>query len=288
MQPFDSLDRLEHLTALDPVARTLRSVIQRKVQPQSVRDALHGVWLGHPLHPVLSDVPIGAWTSAAMLDFFPKTGAASAALITVGLVSAGPTAVAGWTDWSELNPPEQRTGLVHAAANMLAIGLYAASLRARIRRRYVRGKVLGAAGLAAVSVGGTIGGHLSFRRAAGVNRNADVEDAADGSWADLGSVEELAQGQPVARQIGEVPVLLLRSGERVRGLVDRCSHLSGPLHEGRLTGAGADLCIVCPWHGSTFRISDGVVVHGPATAPQPPLEVRLRNGQVEARIRPRS
>lgn len=284
MQPFDSLDRLEKLTVLDPAVLKLRSVFQQKIQPQAVRDALHGVWLGHPLHPVLSDVPIGAWTSAAMLDFLPKTGLASSALISVGLAAAGPTAVAGWTDWSELHTPEQRTGLVHAAANILAVGLYAASLRARLRRRYVRGKLLGFAGLSSVMVGGTIGGHLSYRRAAGANRTADVADAADGTFTDLGALSELPDGQPVARQIGDIPVLLLRQEGVVRGLVDRCSHLSGPLHEGELTGAGADLCIVCPWHGSTFRISDGVVVHGPATADQPRLEVRINDGQVQARI----
>lgn len=284
MQPFDSLDRLEQLTFLDPTVKKLRTTIQQKIQPQSLRDALHGVWLGHPLHPVLTDVPIGAWTSAAMLDLLPKTGAASSALITVGLVSAGPTAIAGWTDWSELHTPEQRTGLVHAATNILAVGLYAASLRARIRRRYVRGKLLGFAGLSSVMVGGAIGGHLSYRRAAGANRTADVGEFAGADWTPLGPVADLPDGAPVVRQLGEVPVLLLRQDSVVRGLVDRCSHLAGPLHEGRLTGAGADLCIVCPWHGSTFRIGDGVVVHGPATADQPRLDVRVTDGQLEARL----
>ncbi len=284
MQPFDSLDRLEQLSALDPVVLKLRALFQQQIQPQSLRDVLHGVWLGHPLHPVLSDVPIGAWTSAAMLDFLPKTGIAASALISVGLAAAGPTAVAGWTDWSELHTPEQRTGLVHAAANLVAVGLYAASLQARVRRRYVRGKLLGFAGLTSVMVGGTIGGHLSYRRAAGGNRTADVADAAVDTFADLGPAEDLPDGQPVVRQLGQIPVLLVRQEGVVRGLVDRCSHLSGPLHEGTLTGAGADLCIVCPWHGSTFRISDGVVVHGPATAGQPRVEVRITDGRVQARI----
>jgi nitrite reductase/ring-hydroxylating ferredoxin subunit len=284
MQPFDSLDRLEKLTVLDPAAKKIAAVIQEKIQPQSLRDLLHGVWLGHPLHPVLTDIPIGAWTSSAMLDLFPKTGAASSALITVGLVSAGPTAISGWTDWSELNAPEQRTGLVHAATNYLAMGLYAASLYARVRRRYIRGKAWGFAGLATVLVGGSIGGHLSYRRAAGANHTADVGDTSGRGWTGLGSLDELPEGQPAARQLGHVPVMLLRQEGNVRGLVDRCSHLSGPLHEGELTGAGADLCIVCPWHGSQFRISDGGVVHGPATADQPRLEIRITDGQVEARI----
>lgn len=284
MQPFDSLDRLEQLTALDSAVQKLSGVFQEKIQPQSVRDALHGVWLGHPLHPVLTDIPIGAWTSAGMLDLLPKTGAASSVLIGVGLVAAGPTAVTGWTDWSELNRPEQRTGLVHATVNYVAVGLYAASLYNRMRRRYLRGKVLGFAGLATVLVGGTIGGHLSYRRAAGANHTADVGDTAGRGWTDLGSVSDLPERQPIPRQLGQVPVFLFREGDLVRGLVDRCSHLSGPLHEGTLTGAGADLCIVCPWHGSQFRISDGVVVHGPATADQPRVEVRISGDSVEARI----
>lgn len=284
MQPFDSLDRLEQLTFLDPAVKKMRTTIQKKIQPQSVRDALHGVWLGHPLHPVLTDVPIGAFTSASMLDLFPKTGAASSALITVGLVSAGPTAISGWTDWSELHTPEQRTGLVHAATNIVGVGLYALSLRARIRRRYLRGKLLGFAGLTSVMVGGAIGGHLSYRRAAGANRTADVGEFARSDWTDLGAMTELPEGSPTARQLGSVTVMLLRQEGNVRGLVDQCSHLAGPLHKGKLTGAGADLCIVCPWHGSTFRISDGVVVHGPATADQPRVEVRITDGQVEARL----
>lgn len=284
MQPFDAMERLERLTVLDPAVKKVRALVRQKIQPQELRDALHGVWLGHPLHPPLTDVPIGAWTSAAVLDLFPRTGAASSALISFGVVATAPTALAGWTDWSELNPPEQRVGLVHAGANYLAVSCYLASLVARTRRKYALGKLLGFAGLGSVLVGGAIGGHLGYRRASGANHTADVRDTGASEWTDLGAAEELPEGSPIVRQLGQVPVFLLRLGDLIRGLVDRCSHLSGPLHEGRLAGAGADACVVCPWHGSTFRLSDGTVVHGPATAPQPLVAVRITAGRIEGRI----
>ncbi len=284
MQPFDSLDVLERASFLDPLVNRARTLVQNIIQPQLLRDVLHGTWLGHPLHPVLTDIPIGAWTSAVMLDFFPKTGAASSALIATGLVSVAPTVASGWTDWSELHQPEQRTGLVHAVANVAGTVVFAASLAARVRGRYARGKALGLTGLALVTVGGTIGGHLSFRRGAGANRTADVMDTGPTDWTTVASLDDLPEGQPVLREVADWPVLLYREGRTVRALIDRCSHLSGPLHEGKIRGSGSDACVVCPWHGSTFRLRNGAVVHGPATAPQPVLETRVLSDHVEVRI----
>lgn len=283
MQPFDSLDRLEQLTGLDPVVARVRRTVNSVIQPQAVRDALHGVWLGHPVHPMLVQVPIGAWTSAAILDVVPKTGPSVSLLIGTGMASAAPAIAAGWTDWSALNPAESRTGLVHAAANTTAIALYGASLLARVRGKRMRGKALGFAGLSAVMVGGVIGGHLSYRRAAGANHTADVPDIGPTDWTVVGRLDELPDGQLARRDVGAVPVLLLRRGGTVHALADRCSHLSGPLSEGQLTDGG-DPCVVCPWHGSTFRIADGSVVHGPATAPQPVFETRVLSDHVEVRL----
>lgn len=283
MQPFDSLDRLEQLSQLDPVISRVRRSVNSILQPQSLRDLLHGVWLGHPLHPVLVDVPIGAWTSAALLDLVPKTGPAVGLLIGTGMISAVPAAATGLTDWSALNPAESRTGLVHAAFNTTALALYGASLVARVRGRRMKGKALGFAGLTSVMVGGLIGGHLSYRRAAGANHTAEIPDIGPTEWTELGRLDELPDGQLTRRDVGAVPVLLLRRGNRVHALAEHCSHLSGPLSKGTLTG-GSDPCVVCPWHGSTFRIADGSVVHGPATAPQPVFDTRVLSDRVEVRL----
>lgn len=285
MQPFDSLDKLENAAELDQLAKPIREFLNKKIQPQSLRDALHGVWLGHPLHPVLVQVPVGAWLSAGVLDLVPKTGPATSVLIGTGLAAAGPVTITGWTDWSELNTAESRLGVVHALANYAAVGLYGASLWARLRGRRMRGKALAYAGLAIVSGSGVLGGHLSFRRAVGANHTADVPDLLPSGWTSVGRLDDLPDGGLTCVDVGPVPVLLHREGDLVRAIVDRCSHLSGPLHEGELVQAGGETCVSCPWHGSTFRLRDGSVVHGPATAPQPVLDTRVVDDDVEVRLR---
>ncbi|MEU6237913.1 DUF2231 domain-containing protein, partial [Kitasatospora sp. NPDC047058] len=130
------------------------------------RDALHGVWLGHPLHPALVQVPIGCWFSAGLLDATGERRAADV-LVAAGLVTVGPAALAGWVDWAKLDPPRRRTGLVHAVAVNSGVLLYAGSLLARGRGRRTAGRLLGWAGLTAVSAGAALGGHLAYRLAAG-------------------------------------------------------------------------------------------------------------------------
>src|SRR4051794_4753362 len=278
------VDRIENAGPLDPVVKALRLVMKAAIRPQRVRDVLHGVWLGHPLHPVLTDVPIGVWSSAAILDLVPGTGPAASTLIAAGCASAVPTALTGWTDWSDLHPAQQRVGLVHAAANVAGLGLYTASLVARMNGKPVRGKLLGFAGLGAVMAGGYLGGHLVFRQAAGANHNAETIDLFPSGWQDIGRLDDLPDGQPAKRTIGGVDLLVVRRGQHVDVLADHCSHLSGPLSEGSFKVEGGQGCIVCPWHGSTFRLADGGVVHGPATSPQQAFEVRVNAGSVQARL----
>jgi nitrite reductase/ring-hydroxylating ferredoxin subunit len=92
---------------------------------------------------------------------------------------------------------------------------------------------------------------------------------------------ELAPGQPVKARLGDVPVFVFRSGDHVSVLANKCSHMSAPLSDGELTGDGQDRCVTCPWHGSVFRLRDGVVVHGPATADQPAFQTRIQAGIVQ-------
>lgn len=283
--PVDQVvERIEQASPLDPVIKAVRRVVTTALKQQSLRDLLHGVWLGHPLHPVLTDVPIGAWSAAAILDVVPGTGPASATLIATGCAAAVPTAVTGWADWSQLHPPQQRVGLVHAAANGLALALYTSSLLARARGRRLTGKAMGYAGLGAMTLGGYLGGHLVFRQAAGANHTADTIDLFPGGWQTLGPLDDLPDGRPTKRTIEGVDLLVVRRGQHVDVLSNRCSHLSGPLSDGSFTVEKGQGCIVCPWHGSTFRLSDGAVVHGPTTSPQQLFETRVESGNVEVRL----
>lgn len=283
--PVDSVvDRIENAGPLDPVVKAVRSAVNAALQPQALRDALHGVWFGHPAHPPLTDVPIGMWSATAVLDLVPGTGPACVTLIAAGCAAAVPTAATGLADWSDLHPPQQRVGLVHAAANVVALGCYTASLGARVRGHALRGKAYAYAGLAAVVAGGYLGGHLAFRQAAGANHTADVVDLFPSGWHELGRLDELPDGAPTKRTVGGVDLLVVRRGQHVDVLSDRCSHLSGPLSEGEFSVEGGQGCIVCPWHGSTFRLADGGVVHGPATSPQQAFTTRVTGGTVEVSL----
>ncbi|MEU8925258.1 Rieske (2Fe-2S) protein [Kitasatospora sp. NPDC048545] len=274
-----ALEAPEHWTFLDAPAGALAKAADA-LPLGPYRDALHGVWLGHPLHPALVQLPIGCWMSAAVLDCTPGGRRQAGTLVATGLLAAAPAALAGWVDWARLDPPRRRTGLVHALCNTTGVLLYGGSLLARCRGRRARGRLLGLAGLSAVSLGGVLGGHLSYRQAAGPDRAAAVPRLAPPDWVGLGSVEDFPEGEPVRRVTGELAVVVVRDGDRCDVLAERCAHLSGPLSEGTVTGG----CLRCPWHGSEFRLRDGEVVSGPATAPQPVLESRVASGQLEVRL----
>ena len=281
------VDRLGELTQLDRIVDPVRAAVQRAAKPPAVKDFLHGTWAGHPLHPALAQLTVGAWVGAAVLDLLRPgrdgSAAASTALVATGVASAVPTAAAGLVDWAELHEDQQRIGLVHAAINVGALTLYSASLVARLRGRHQVGRQIAYAGVALGGVGAMIGGHLSFRWAAGVNHNEHVFHVLDGGWHDIGRFDELDDGKPSRREIGEVALVALRRRDRVDVLVDRCSHLSGPLHEGAVSTVNGVTCLVCPWHDSAFAVDDGSVQRGPATAPQPRFEVRVLGGVVQVR-----
>jgi nitrite reductase/ring-hydroxylating ferredoxin subunit len=251
-----------------------------------VRDALHGVWLGHPVHPVLVQVPVGAWMSAAFLDALGPDENGARHLIGLGLLASVPAAVAGWTDWAEMHEQQMRTGVVHAAANGAAITLYTGSLVARARQRTGLGKALGYAGLAAVALASMLGGDISYRQAGGANHAEETAHLVPTGWQDLMPLAKLTAGKPVKARLGDVPVFVLRDEDQVFVLANKCSHMSGPLSDGELsdgelTGGPKERCVTCPWHGSVFRVRDGAVVHGPATVDQPAFETRIEAGIVQ-------
>jgi nitrite reductase/ring-hydroxylating ferredoxin subunit len=279
-----TLDWLEDEKRLDPIVEKLRSWSLAVLRDARVRDVLHGVWLGHPLHPMLTDVPVGAWTSAAVLDLVPGSGKAPDRLIAVGAIAAVPTALAGITDWTALHEQQARVGLVHATANVSALTCYLLSLGARRKGHGVRGRALGFLGLATMLTGGALGGHLSFRLASGANHVEHVPHVVEPGWHDLGTLDDLPDGRPVVRDLDGTAVFVLRQGGDVTALADTCSHLSGPLHEGSLGSEDGEPCVTCPWHGSVFSLRDGSVVHGPATSPQPVFRSRVTAGRIEVML----
>lgn len=160
---------LENARALDAPVRALEPLVRAAVGTGARGAVLRGDWLGHAVHPLLTDVVIGTWSSASLLDLFAGDDAPRPAqrLVGIGLLAVGPTAWTGWAEWSAAAPRDKRVGLVHAATNGLAIGLYTASWSARRRGRHVAGARLALLGAAVAGVGAYLGGHLAVARKVG-------------------------------------------------------------------------------------------------------------------------
>jgi nitrite reductase/ring-hydroxylating ferredoxin subunit len=271
--------RIERFEALDKVARPLAGTVGRAVRPRLVRNLLSGTYLGEPQHPVLTDLPIGAWVLSALLDAVggPAADGAADLLVAAGVVAAVPTAAAGLNDWSDTVGPETRVGLVHATLNTTALSLYLASLVARARGRRRAGQALSLAGLGVLTGGAYLGGHLSFGMGVNVNRTA-WEQRPD-QWTPVLADTELADGQHRKADAAGAPVLLYRTAGTVYALASTCTHMGGPLEDGTIS----DGCVTCPWHGSTFRFADGSIVRGPASTPEPRYQTRIQDGRIEVR-----
>lgn len=283
-RPAALAERIERAPVLDRPVGALSETVVRALPPGPRTDALHGVPFGQPAHPALVRMPLGCWTSAVLLDLFRGTERASGTLVAVGLAAALPSAATGLADWSALHRHQQRVGLVHAVSQASAATLFGVSLLARMTGRRGNGKMLSAGGLAVATVGAYLGGHLALRLGAGASHAEPIDHLAGLGWHDLCPLDELPDGRLARRQLGCLSLLALRQGEIVNVLSDHCAHLGGPLHQGRVVTDGEAVCVTCPWHGSTFRVTDGAVVHGPATARQPAFESRVSDsGLVQVR-----
>jgi uncharacterized membrane protein len=168
------LEQLEQTSMLDALSKRIQAVVDCALPDGRPRQLLEGRPIGHALHPVLSDIPIGSWTSSVILDLLGGDSAQSGAdlLIVIGLLAALPTAISGWTDWSRTDKKQQRVGLVHAVANISAVSLFALSLRERRHGRRNAGKFLSLAGAGSMSAAAYLGGHLSFARGVGVGERS--------------------------------------------------------------------------------------------------------------------
>jgi nitrite reductase/ring-hydroxylating ferredoxin subunit/uncharacterized membrane protein len=280
--PHAVVEAIDNASVMDGAGKALGKAVRGAIGPGPAKDALSGTWLGHALHPLLTDVVIGSFTSASILDVLsPSSRKASERLLQVGIVASLPTALTGATDWADSefgDPRVRRSGLVHAAANVSALALAVGSLAARRRGSAVAGRVLAAAANGALAAGGYLGGHLSYARGVGVDQT--VFDAGPGDWTDAAGAGDLEEGKPTAATAGDTPVLLLRHPDGVHAIHNRCSHRGCSLSDGELDGH----VITCRCHGSQFDVRDGSIVRGPATAQQPVLEVREDGGRIMVRL----
>lgn len=273
---------------LDRTSEAVQPVITRAFQAggrsgQQVKNFLHGTWLGHPLHPALTDIPLGAWTAAAVLDTMDAadphggyTKGADAA-ITIGLVGALGAAATGITDWQSTYGRGRQIGMAHALLNGTATLLYGASFVLRRRRSRGIARGLSFLGYAISGLSAYLGGHLVSGEQIGVDHTAAQEMPED--FVTVMAEKDLIDNRPTKVIAGNVPVLLVRRHGRICAMAETCSHLGGPLSEGEII----DGTIRCPWHSSRFDLETGQVVDGPATFPQPCFETRVHHGRIEVR-----
>ncbi len=275
----ERLDRLmaglEQSDRLERPASIVSSALSRFFPEGVVKDGLSGTWLGHPLHPLLVTVPIGAWTSATVLDLTEAGQPAARRLVGLGLLSSVAAVAAGGSDYVDTTGAERRVGLVHWAGAWVLIGLYATSWWRRGQGHSGRWEAL--AGALTLGATGYLGGHLSYALGVGVDTTAF--ETGPEEWTAVASAADVTEGALQQVTVDGVAILLTRVGGRVHALADRCTHRGGPLSDGELDGN----CVVCPWHGSAFRLEGGEVERGPATRPQPVYEVKDEGGQLLVR-----
>lgn len=102
-------------------------------------------------------------------------------------------------------------------------------------------------------------------------------------WTPALALDDLPDGRPVLARVALGEILLVRHGDGVFAIGSRCSHMGAPLTKGPVTFAGSLRTIRCPLHGSTFDLTNGKVMRGPATAPVPAFDTRVTEGVVEVR-----
>ena len=254
--------------------------------PRLFRTLLNGTFLGHPLHPAITDVPIGAWLIAVIFDIVwlvsPSANAWAArgaeVAVLIGILAAIGAAVTGMADWSDTYGAERTVGLYHAGLNTLALVLYIISFVLRLAvptGESTLAAICGFFGIIAVLVAAYLGGDMVFGKGTGVNHTAWQEGSQE--YTPVLPVAEMPASALKRVEVAGVPVVLLKLGEQYFAIAATCTHAGGPLDEGELQGD----VVQCPWHGSRFRMRDGKVLTGPATFAQPRYDVRVHDGMIE-------
>lgn len=285
-----ALDRwIDSAAWLDRPAKVVQDAILKFYKAlggpgQGVKSLLHGTKpLGHPLHPALTAVPIGGFTVMFLADWLAVFFRAFPPLIgtfalIIGILGMVGSAATGYTDYTGTSGRARRYASIHGLIMTIVLLVMIASLLLRVSGLVFAGVLVSSLAFFVVLFGAFLGGHLSFGMGTMVNRSAFVEGVTD--WTDVGSMADFSEGKLVRAQTGDMPVLLVRLGDRLNAIAATCSHAGGPLDEGKLEG---DI-VTCPWHSSRFCVADGAVKDGPATFDQPALLVREENGKVQVRL----
>lgn len=255
---------------------------------RTAKDLLNGVWLGHPLHPVITDVPIGAWTMSELFDLISAMvggdkGLDKAADITLsaGVVAAVGAAITGITDWSDVHEPERRRmGTAHALINVAGLALNIGSLGLRLRgdgRNKGLARTLSAGGYLLAAFAAYIAGDLVYTMGQAVNRNAWLQGP--DKFTDIGPADTLKAGEMQRFEVANSPVVVVKDADGIHAFGGTCSHAGCGLWEGTLEGH----IVTCKCHGSQFDITDGSLIHGPATASVPSYQIREHDGHLQVR-----
>jgi nitrite reductase/ring-hydroxylating ferredoxin subunit/uncharacterized membrane protein len=278
------VDRLGWLRTLSDRMAAVLVPVRERHQDNLVLELMHGGrWIGHPIHPALSDLPIGLWTGVMLLDVIdrdpaPRRGLDAAGMLSAaGILAAGATALTGLSDWTVSNDEDRRVGLFHGILNTVALGLQGASLGTRMAGRRSTARALGAASLTVTAAAGYLGGHLVFTKGVMVNRVAWA--VGPRRWTRALQEADLPDDSPTAVEAEGRHVMLYRHDGSLYANDNICSHAGGLLSRGTI----ADLTVTCPLHGARFALADGCVGRGPASQPQPVLPTRIRNGWIEVR-----
>jgi nitrite reductase/ring-hydroxylating ferredoxin subunit/uncharacterized membrane protein len=281
-------------TAIDQFSGKLQDGIKTALggkapAPRRVKNWLHGTPFHHPAHPALVSVPIGALAVSSVLDALwlgnrrrrGWAAQASRATVLVGAGGALASALTGMADWSETDGQPRRLGLLHGALNLGAFGLFVASSALRLGRRQgdsVPAAILSFIGTGILTITGYIGGEIVYKYGIDVSHTAWETEKLE--FVRVMALADLPQGKLTRGMAGDVPVVLLREGDRIDAIDATCTHAGGPLDQGTLH----DHIVTCPWHGSEFCLRDGSIKDGPATMPARVYDVRVRDGQVEVRL----
>jgi len=289
MSTIDTIAQLPDQPALDNIAEPLSEAVHATYDAggdagRQLKNAMHGVWLGHPLHPVFTDIPLGAWTTGLVLDAVAAQSGdrgverAADVAMAVGLAGAAAAAVTGLTDWSETSGRARRTGLVHGLLNIAATTLYAAAYALRKSGSRGAGQSCAIAGYGIAIGAAWFGGDLVYGQQIGVTHA--LPDGPD-EFTPVALATDLAEQSMRHVHTDEIDLVVARQQGRVCALAHKCTHLGGPLSEGTLK----DGSVVCPWHGSEFALDDGHVINGPATQAEPAYEAREQDGGIWVKLR---
>lgn len=271
----------------EPLQKGVHSMFSMNDLTRRLKDWFNGTPIRHRLHPAIVAIPLGAWTTAMLLDALERLAddderregyAASAdAAVAFGILGVLPSAATGLADWVDTYDQQRRVGTAHALLNSTALTLYIGSWAARRAGQRGLGHVLSLAGYSIGGLAAGLGGEMVY--GLGVNVTHLLYPRPPEDFVDVLAIDDLPADAPVVVDAGRVPVMLLRRGSEIYAVGNWCSHAGGPLNQGEIEGD----TVRCPWHGSKFCLANGAPLEGPASAPLRTFEVREQNGRILVR-----